>query len=99
MADRLGKLKTSRWTRVVVATGSTRQLQLVAGQTVSSTLDGQRIPADFVGEPGTKIFTGDRTASDNSDGTERGPKSTHEGRQIARGELDRILRSWQIATC
>jgi hypothetical protein len=58
------------------------------------------MPADFVGEPETKIFTGAVIASDNSDGTERGPKvSIHEARQIAREELDCVSRSWQIATC
>ena len=46
--------------------------------------DRQDRIANFVGQPETKAFGGDHTASDKPDGTERGPQAPiHELREIA----------------
>ena len=61
--------------------------------------DRQDRVAKFVGQPETKAFGGDRTASNKPDATERGPQALiHELREIAGVELDGIPGPRQFAT-
>jgi len=61
--------------------------------------DRQDRIAHFVGQPETQAFTGDPTASNKPDATERGPQApVHESREIAGVEFDRIPGPGQIAT-
>src|SRR5258705_4307146 len=54
---------------------------------------------NFVGEPETKAFTGDYTASNKPDATKRGSQPPiHELREIARVKLDGIPGPRQLAT-
>src|SRR5512134_3029097 len=60
--------------------------------------DWQDRIADIVGQPETKAFGGDYTASNKPDGTERRPQAPiHERREIARVELDGIPGPRQLA--
>src|SRR5207237_3252901 len=61
--------------------------------------DRQDRKTNFVGQPETKAFGGDHTASNKPDGTERGPEApVHELRQIAGVELDGIPGPRQLAS-
>src|SRR2546425_439013 len=61
--------------------------------------DRQDRIATFVGQPETKAFGGDHTASDKPDGMEPGPQAPiHELREIAGVELDGIPGPWQLAS-
>src|SRR2546423_3520472 len=61
--------------------------------------DRQDRIANFVGQPETKAFAGNYTASNKPDATEPGAQAPiHKLRKIARVELDGIPGSRQIAT-
>src|SRR3954471_10168114 len=60
--------------------------------------DRQDRITNFVGEPETKAFAGDDTASSKPDATERGPQALiHEVREIAGVEFDGIPGPRQLA--